>query len=325
MKVCLYCPFRHSLGHVARTGQIAAALRERGALCTLVFGGARPPGFEPQDGVRVLALPESRCLDGVPDPAVLADRSRLIREAMREADACVVDYHPLGLNGELLDTLECAAQERWPVRFYWGIPYPGKPGPPPRNPRVRRALERYDCALGYSDAGWLDPFESHQSLPANRVHVGVVAPLPPSCRPVRPPVVVGLAGAGIGARPVYEIMLRAAAPLARDGRLGLRFVAGQFREGTPCLDEARRQPGVEVLGHGSAEGNIVDASAVVSRAGYNTAYLLAQTDLPLMFIPYCSPDPRYTEQYDRARRLSTLPGIRWVDERDENAVQRVSR
>jgi predicted glycosyltransferase len=113
--------------------------------------------------------------------------------------------------------------------------------------------------------------------------------------------------------------------MAATGRLRLRLIAGVYHEAGEAVERARDMPGVELLERGGAEECTRDAAVVVGRCGYNTAFSLANTDLPLIFIPWPSPDPAYTEQFDRARALATLPGIWWLDERESDAAEKLAQ
>lgn len=286
----------------------------------MVFGGRRPEGLALDPRVAVVDLPD------LPDAGegsvhlgsdpVLAERSRSLSALLSSEppDAVLVDYLPLGLGGELMEALVAARGSA--TRFAWGVPYPGVPRPRPRNPRVREALGRYDVAVAYSSPGWMDPFATYEEygLPSRREWAGVVVPpaLPRVSSEV--PVVVGLAGAGLGAASLFSALLSCAAPLAASGRLRLRLVAGVFHEASALVAHARSLPGVEVLERGGAEETTRDAAVVVARCGYMTAYSVARLPAPVVFVPWPSADPRFTEQYDRAKALATLPGIRWVDE-----------
>lgn len=288
----------------------------------LIFGGRRPPGLSIDPRFSVLDLPDMA--DGPADQASVAKRGSLIAAHVSRLrpDRVLVDQLPLGLNAELMDALLGAPEE---TRLCWGMPYPGVVKPAPRNPRVRQALGRYGDAFVYTSGGFLDPVESYRNyvLP-QRVHrLGVVVPEPAAPLPSDLPVVVGLAGAGIGAEAVIGLLLKVAAPMAAGGRLRLRLIAGIYHSGGEALERAREMPGVELLARGGAEEMTRDATVVVGRCGYNSAFSMANTDLPVIFIPWHSPDPASTEQIDRARALSALSGIWWLDERDPEAEARL--
>ncbi|GMU55912.1 MAG: hypothetical protein AMXMBFR33_50580 [Candidatus Xenobia bacterium] len=288
------------LGHVSRALAIAEAAARAGARCALLASGL-VEGLTPRGAVELVKLPSAVQREN------LAERRALVQRTIAswDPDCVLVDHLPLGLEGELVDSL--LAHDR--VRFVWGLPY-ASPGTRPRNPRLRAALARYQAALAYTDPGWCDPFESGlELLPAQRDYCGVIArppedPGPPS----EPPLVVALAGAGAGGAELFDWL--------RDslrGRARLRVVLGP-------LSDARlvSSADLEVLSEGAAEQSLRGASLVVARAGYNTAYTLARSSLPVILAPLDTPQSG-AEQLERAEALARLSGI-WCLRRLDPAV-----
>lgn len=319
--ILFYCHFRHSLGHYARTRLIAQQVADLGAKVTLLFGGRRPPGLVLDPRFSVLDLPEADDRDAQTSDA----RGPIIRQAIDELkpDRVLVDYMALGLGAELMEALlHCSPS----IEFVWGMPYPGGKRGAPRNPRLRKAIARYAMALVYTDGGFLDPVETFEAYGVpDRLHrVGVVTNTPVVTEPTDPPLVVGLAGSGLGADVVISLLLQVAAPLAQAGKICLRLVAGVYHDSAEEIAKARALPWVEVLESGSAEASSQDATVVVARCGYNSAFAVANTDLSVVFIPRPNPDPAYTEQTDRAKALAELDGIWWVDEQDPEAAGALS-
>jgi predicted glycosyltransferase len=292
----------------------------------VVFGGRRPPGLAIDPRLEVLSLPEwdgeLSLFPGSESGRVLLQRKSGIKQLLRERqpDRVLVDYLPLGLGGELMDSL---LDDSTSTEFVWGVPYPGREKKAPKNPRVRKALGRYSKALIYTTKGWLDPYETYRDyvFPKQVDHVGVVVPpREPLESSGEPPLVVGLAGAGIGAPGLFELMSEAALALVEQGRVRLRLVAGIYHQDAIVIERLREHPQVELWDAGSAEEATRDARVVISRCGYNTAFSLACSPLPVIFVPWASPDPAYTEQFDRAQALAELPGLWWLDERESTSA-----
>lgn len=324
-RIVFYCQFRHSLGHFARTRLIAEKVAGiGGSEVFLIFGGRRPPDLTVDPRIQVVDLPDAA--DSLTDAQGIAHRAGLIRAEIERLrpDKVLVDYLPLGLGGELMESL---LEGPAVTEFIWGMPYPGQIKNAPRNPRIRKALARYGTALVYTSDDFLDPVESYAAygVPAKVHRVGVVVPPPLPAVATTVPLVVGLAGAGVGAEAVINLLLEAAGPLLDSGRLRLRLVAGLYHSAAEAVERAKDRPNVEVLERGGAEVCTQDATVVFARCGYNTAFSMANTDLPVIFLPWPSPDPAYTEQFDRADALSELDGIWSVDERSESAVEDLSR
>jgi predicted glycosyltransferase len=118
----------------------------------------------------------------------------------------------------------------------------------------------------------------------------------------------GLAGAS---------QLIAAVARQRPEGVGVRYIAGPLAE-LPEQSDGRVGeparipppfPGVETVPEAELNQALLGVSAVVSRAGYNTAYSLMRGDLPVLFIPTAWP-----EQFQRAQQLSKLEGVMVLSE-----------
>lgn len=335
IRILLYCHNVTGLGHIVRSARIAQAAAARPDCECCVITGCRFLDRIHIDGrVRVEALPPVRLTDGVrfvpveggAGVDIMGQRGRRIEEFARawSPDVMLVDHNATGLGGELIPALLAARREGWRTRFVWGIrdiqvapELAARALRRPRNPQIRAALECYQGAIAYSDAGWVDTFESHRDygLPPRRDYVGVVAARPLPETEADGPVIVGLTGGGSGGEGLFRLLLDACRPLLETGRVRLRFLAGPFAP----AEDLRRAGGarVEVWPTGTVEEAVRDAALVVSRAGYNTAYTLAQTSLPLVLVPY--PDPGAEQAY-RASLLARLPNVSVVDERADGAA-----
>lgn len=342
VRLLLYCHNVTGLGHIVRSSRVAAAAAARPDCECRIITGCRFLDRIAVDGrVGVEALPPVEMSDGVRfAPAgehdggdIMEERARRIEEFARSwsPDVMLVDHNATGLGGELIPTLLAARREGWPTRFVWGVrDIPAAPAPagraprPPRNPQIRAALDTYGGAVAYSDAGWIETFEGFRDygLPARRDYVGVVAarPLPPVESPV--PVVFGMTGGGWDGARLFRLLLEACRPMGEAGRVRLRFLAGPFAAAEFLGEACAAADWVEVWPTGTAEEGARDAAVVVSRAGYNSAYTLAQTPLPLVFVPF--PDPG-GEQVYRASLLARLPNVSAVDERAEGAAALLAR
>lgn len=336
-RLLLYCHNAVGLGHIIRTTRIAAAAAEPDDCECRVITGCRFLRSIPLDPrVRAEELPAVRIVEGgriVPvegdDARVMESRAERIEEFTRAwaPDVFLADHSPTGLAGELVRTLTAARREAWPTRFVWGLrdiqvapQHASRMIRRPANPALREALAAFCCAIGYSDKQWIDPFEVYKDwlLPPRLDYVGVVTqrPLPPS--EPKSPTVVALSGGGQGGADMFRLLLRAVLPLVETEGVGLRCVLGPFGTGEGLEVPGGLRDRVELLPESSAEEAVRDASLVVSRVGYNTAYTLVQTDLPLVFVPLPAPGD---EQSYRAGVLARLPNISVVEEKSPGAEE----
>lgn len=330
-KLLFYCHNVVGLGHIIRSVRIAeAAVEIENCECCIITGCRFLDRIPIDSRIRVVALPPVQlsngsrftAVNGKEDDPVMELRSQQIEEFARNwsPDAVLVDHNPLGLGGELIATLRAARRENWSTRFVWGIrdiqfspEHCARMIRRPRNPEILEALEAYSGAIAYSDEHWIDSFEAYKEygLPDRRDYVGIVTGGVACSQHNTVPVLVGLTGGGSVGERLLQILLKASLPLLEDSSLKLRFIAGPFA----CAEALRAtipvHDNIEVWPESTVEEAIQDASIVVSRVGYNTAYTLVQTDLPLVLVP--APVPGDEQGY-RARLLAQLPGISVVNE-----------
>jgi predicted glycosyltransferase len=318
MKVLLYCHNVLGFGHIVRSLRIAEELIVRGVACRLITGCRFLDHLHVPDGVEVVRIPALRA---EPDGAMIAvdggllgtairKRSRRIADELRtwEPDAMLVDHNPFGLMGELIESLQAAKSLR--TRFVWGIRDIGSANVF----KMTRDVSMYDSAIAYTDRSWLDTFESYRdvTMPPRTESVGfVTAPIASTPAADGRPIIAVLSGGGDSADRLMELMQHA-------GDYRMRFVAGPF---APVEDRRPRLSGQagllsptgsdsEIWSEGSVEDAIAGASLVVCRAGYNTAYSVVQSDLPIVFVPLRGHD----EQRTRAKRLAELDNVDCIDE-----------
>lgn len=331
-RLVFYCHNVSGLGHIVRSLQIAVAARRLGACeCVIVTGCSHLHHLAIDPGLRLEQLPPVR-KDGwrfrAVDPA-LADldimkvRGGQILSACRRErpDAVLVDHSPLGLANELLPTLTAAAEESWPTRFVWGIPYFSRtsgvsPARPPANPAIARALAHYSSAVAYIDESESDMLSRFKSwvLPSVTVCTGIVAGEPAPPGEMTPGLVAITCGGGTFAVKVCQLVLAARERLDNPGAVRLRFLAGPMADADAVAHLLEGKPGVELWRTGHTGDAIRDAAAVISCAGYNNAALLLRTGLPVIFLPVAD------DQLERTGRVAKLPGVWVIDPNAGNAV-----
>lgn len=327
MRILFYCHNVYGLGHIVRTLRLAQAAADLGAECHVVTGCRRLDALKPDPRVRIERLPvveitpEMRmCEAGVPDGFDVLDRRTKRIAELGEAlapDVFVVDYSATGLGGELVPVLSSGADWLRGCRIVWGVPYAKRisaTSRPPRNPRVRAAMERYDAVLAYTDAAWENPLPVLEpaGLPLTRFFSGYITGHPSGPREHR---IVVLAGGGRGVRVMAEVVAAALRPLLQAGKIEARFVAGPLGD-TSELGALAAVPGLRVEAEATVEA-AAGADLVISRCGYNSAYTLMCTEAPVIFLPQIT---ACREQLDRAGRLAALEGVRELREDAEGAA-----
>ena len=301
-------------GHFVRSLRLASATRALGADVMVVHPGAELSSLN-VEGIPMLDLPP---LPKAAEMSLIERRGHLLAENLGNwrPDAVVCDTLPFGHGGEMLTTLEQARAEGWSTRFWWGLPYAETSKVAPlKNPRLRKALSVYRGVLAYAEQGDYDPVPPYQDfpLPGQVHHVGMVTETL-LCRLKGPnsipPTIACLVGSGglSGAASLVEKLLR-----LRPAGSKVRYVAGPLAK-----PEARNPEGVEVLGEADLATAVADVDAVVCRVGYNTAYALMTTDLPVLLVPTAWP-----EQFQRAHQLAELDSVLvWLEEEGEEVLTR---
>lgn len=326
--VVFYAHARLGLGHLKRSLSIAEQLAARHqAVCTLVGCRRGIEGLSIPDGIEAVPLPDWPS-EATRDGAAICRRRRAHIDAVMNRctpDAVVVDHLFTGLGGELGPLLRAPPNPERPARFIIGLPY----GPPPsargpRNRSVRQLMARYDAALCYVDPQQERPADrfAAQGFPLPNLchHVGyVVESLATLGAPARPPLIVGLAGGGTTGAGLFEVLIAALRPDLARGRVRLRIVAGPLAARAATGDTAAGAEGLEVWPEAPLGEALRDASAVVSRCGYNTASALMGTRLPVVFCPFDGPN---SDQIERSARLGCLDGVWTTHERDGAAAMR---
>ncbi len=181
-------------------------------------------------------------------------------------------------------------------------------------------MERINCAIVYSDPAWIDTLWYYKKfpMPEKIEFMGIVTSPVFNMKRLKSaaPLLVALAGGGTGGDALFTVLLEAWNSGAFPKGLKLRIVAGPFGKADALLKMIdNNNTNVEIRQRGSVSEAVQQASLVVSRVGYNTAYTLVQTDLPIIFVPFISTEG---EQHYRARRLSELANVWMVDEKMTN-------
>lgn len=321
-------------GHVQRTLAIAAALAARGALPTVVLGGASLP-VRHAPGVEVLRLPGLRAGPGgftdlrdaqgalVSEAVWRLRRERLVAIAEERRPAVVVtEMFPFGrraFTAEVTALLDACAAARKVVSVRDILVTKADPA---RLVAMRDlVLARYDRVLVHGDPAFVPfaaTFPLADTLGERLVHTGLVVvaadPAPLPARPVASGTVLVSCGGGAVGRGLLRASL-AARPLSVLYAAPWLVITGTGADEADLLELAGRAPPSVVIERHRADFPTLLASCrlSVSQAGYNTVAEALQAGARMVLVPFAAAGE--DEQTIRARRLVELGRAAMVEER----------
>ncbi|MBA2442736.1 MAG: hypothetical protein H0V53_10075 [Rubrobacter sp.] len=334
MKVLMYSHDSYGLGHLRRTLALAEAFVERDPLNdVLILTGSTVSGaYRMSKGIDILKLPSAIKLDNgryessrmsVSFELLRELRSGLILSAAREfdPDVFVVDKAPLGMKGEVSDTLEFLREERPGTLTVLGLrdvmddPERVREGWQ-RNRTLEAIEELYDRIIVYGPREVYDPLPLYGLSPEvlSRTdyvgYVGRTVLCPASELPFPPGYVLVTAGGGGDGLRIVESYLEG----LREAEPGFDSIVVTG----PLMEDADRRR-VEELAAGlrvrvlefrtDMELLLSGAGAVVAMGGYNTTIELLASGKPAVIVPRVEPR---VEQLIRAERLSKLGLVKMI-------------
>jgi len=322
IKVAFYADQASGLGHLARAVWLTRLLNNERRIQSAIVCGCpviqQMPVAPEVFHWRLPCLPTRATSPGDAFKQ-LQERAQSICDfvAHWQPDVFVVDHFPIGVGGELAAVFDRAIREKWTTRFVIGVPYTqGIWASPWKTGQWARRFEVYHHALGYNDASF-DPVLADLPMytkATTRRYFGVVAPRPLPRSPERTSaarkIVVSTGGGEDGHR-LYPLILAACAEYLRKGRIQLSLVCGPNSLITN-RHVYEQTPGVRMVSALSAVQSTEYADVVISNCGYNSAYTLIQSNLPIIFIPRPT---IFGEQETRAKKLANLTGVWNIDER----------
>lgn len=310
MRIALYSHDALGLGHLRRNLAIARALTGPGTSTLLVTGVRDAGAFPAPEGVDYLTLPgyaKDACGDYRPRSlSITTQRLAALRAATMHAalqafapDVLIVDKHPLGLNGELVSTLDALREQGTHCIL-------GLRDILDRPARVRRewaasgyqeaVRDRYDQVWIYGDPRVYDLVEQcalGEAVRERARYTGYLGRKREACPP-SPPGAAGakrlalcMVGGGQDGYAVAEAFARAPMPPATDGMI----ITGPLM---PAADreKLRRTAGrqVEVVDFLPVPDPVIDrADVVVTMGGYNTVCELLARKKRTLIVPRVMP------------------------------------
>lgn len=315
-RILLYCHNTIGLGHVIRTGTIAAALRKlEPALNVLVVTGAKrlKSSFFPEN-INYLKLPSVQA-ESVDNRSVLVSdnlsmsvsevfklRSALLKTliANYRPSVLLVDNSPLGLNQELQASLEFCRTSLPTTKIVLGMRGISKGADDATYfQKFQPALEVfYDHLLFYTDRHLLDVV-AHYNLPerltAKARYVGYVTRAASYLRPAdsESPVkkIVVAAGSGSLGYPALKAALELARIAPREWEFvfcaGLYMSKTHYQELKQIWQQLSNRPQVTFTRFvEDFPGLLQTAHLFIGRGGYNTLLEVALAGCPALIVPY---------------------------------------
>ncbi|WP_299210432.1 ChbG/HpnK family deacetylase [uncultured Dokdonia sp.] len=308
-----YSHYHYGLGHVSRTTAIINAVLEQdpNVTCTLLTDTLHKVDFYIHPDIEIVELPKvpRNSKDFTLIRTKILERTEKIIAYFNThtVDVFLSDHIPFGVYGELTDVFKNILRKKQHTQCVLGVPYPHTKGLIPRNPYLRDLLQIYQHVLLYSDQDWY-PFNiDYSGGHIITKYTGIVT------RPTTFQVksdeerasssqkcIAVSVGSGVVGLELFKKILDATREFRAQNIL-LKWVMGPLGDQKKYAELSEGEQNVSLLTHASLQELVADADVVIARVGYNSAFTLAKTRLPIIFIPYLSQD---TEQEIRAYKLS---------------------
>ena len=328
-RILMYSHDTFGLGHLRRCRTIAHALVEnyRGLSVLIISGSTIAGAFDFRVRVDFVKIPsviklhngEYTSLSKHTDlHQTLSMRQAIIRHTAEtfDPDIFIVDKEPLGLQGELEETLSYLKTRGTTIilglREVMDAPHLLKAEWAKRDV-LRKVGLFYDSIWVYGPEEFYDPLTNLDAPAALRSKMNYVGflerHLPHSDLPVRHPegdyILVTTGGGGDGADLIHNVL----DAYRYDSSLKMRtlIVLGPFmptRKRSKLLKKGSALPHVEIIEFDNRMENLIaGARAVVGMCGYNTFCEILSFDKPALIVPRITPRQ---EQLIRAQRAAAL-------------------
>jgi predicted glycosyltransferase len=328
-RILMYSHDTFGLGHLRRCREIAHSLVERirGLTVLIVSGSTIAGAFDYRVRVDFVKIPsiiklhngEYTSLDRHTDlDETLQMRQSIIRHTAEtfQPDIFIVDKEPLGLRGELMETLSYLKTRGTTLvlglREVMDAPHLLAAEWAKRDV-LRKIAQFYDMIWVYGPEGFYDPLTGLDVPPGIRSRMSYVGflerRLPQSDIPSRRPdgdyILVTTGGGGDGADLIHSVLDAYRANSALKHRA--LIVLGPFmptRKRRKLLRKGKAVPQAEIIEFDNRlEHFIAGARGVVGMGGYNTFCEILSFDRPTLIVPRIQPRE---EQLIRARRAAEL-------------------
>ncbi|MFN0113416.1 MAG: glycosyltransferase family protein [Paracoccaceae bacterium] len=328
-RVLMYSHDTFGLGHLRRCRTIAHSLVQefRGLQVYIISGATIAGAFDYRSRVDFVKIPSVIKLRNgeytsmkrhIDLGETLKMRSSIIRNAAEsfQPDIFIVDKAPLGLKGEVEETLHYlkARGTRLVLGMRDVMDAPHLLDAEwKRNDVLRKVGQLYDDIWVYGPRDFYDPLIGLDVPPLVRAKMSFVGFLQrnvspsemPAVRPDNAYILVTTGGGGDGAELVHDVI---AAYEADPGLIHpVLIVLGPYmsaKQRRKLMRKAERVPQARVIDFESRmEELVAGAAGVVAMGGYNTFCEILSFDRPALIVPRTTPRE---EQLIRARRASEL-------------------
>jgi predicted glycosyltransferase len=328
-RILMYSHDTFGLGHLRRCRAIAHSLVEKvkGLTILIVSGSTIAGAFDYRVRVDFVKIPsiiklhngEYTALDRHTDlDETLEMRQAIIRHTAEtfQPDIFIVDKEPLGLRGELEETLSYLKTRGTTLvlglREVMDAPHL-LAAEWARRDVLRKIAQFYDMIWVYGPHGFYDPLTGLDVPPGVRSRMTYVGFLErnlphtemPNRRPEGDYILVTTGGGGDGADLIHGVL----DAYRTDSRLQHRalIVLGPFmpaRKRRKLIRKGKAVPQVEIIEFDNRLENLIASSrAVVGMGGYNTFCEILSFDKPTLIVPRIQPRE---EQLIRAKRAAEL-------------------
>ena len=333
-RILIYSHDTFGLGHLRRCRAIAHALVEHNKeLSVLILTGSPIIGsfdFRARvDFVRVPGVIKLRNGDYtslsllIDIEETLAMRASIIQHTAEifDPDIFIVDKEPLGLRGEVQDTLKMLKERGVPLVLGLRdvMDEPGLLAPEWERKNVVPALrDLYDDIWVYGLPQICDPLEGLElpkSVRQKMTYTGYLRPQPAAeaacrrrrCRRSPSPIILVTTGGGGDGEAIIDWVLRAYEQRRRSCPIRRCWCSGPFMQSerqTEFLARAAKLKNVEAITFDAQmEALMARAIGVVAMGGYNTFCEILSFDKRALIVPRTAPR---MEQYIRAARAQEL-------------------
>jgi predicted glycosyltransferase len=334
-RILMYSHDTFGLGHLRRCRTIAHSLVEKvkGLTVLIVSGSTIAGAFDYRVRVDFVKIPsviklhngEYTSIDRHTDlHETLEMRQAIIRHTADtfQPDIFIVDKEPLGLRGELEETLSYLKTRGTSLvlglREVMDAPHLLAAEWAKRDV-LRKVAQYYDMIWVYGPPGFYDPLTGLDVPPGVRARMTYVGflerQLPhtelPSWRPEGEYILVTTGGGGDGADLIHGVL----DAYRGNDRLQHRalIVLGPFmptRKRRKLLRKGKEVPQVDIIEFDNRLENLIaGSSAVVGMGGYNTFCEILSFDKPTLIVPRTQPRE---EQLIRAKRAAELGFIQML-------------